>query len=144
MSETQTGLLPWPQDAEAFVAEAKKNGKVAYWNRDLQKFVKESTTGKGDTLEVVYSDPDPTDPIFFGLPNASPYGLPQVVSDGDKRQVVYHPIESIEGVKVRHLYADLTTGCGVYLRLDAYDPTGREDKSDAAGKATKKILGVAK
>ena len=146
MSEKKTGLLPWPQDPAAFVAQAKKDGKVAMWNTDLRKLVRESSKGKGENHEVVYHDADPSDPVFFGLPHCDPRGMPQNTMSGENKKVTtWHPLEQIEGIPVKHIYADLETGCGVYLRLDAYDPdkTEAKDESDEGGKATKKALGVA-
>lgn len=126
--ETKTkGLLPWPTDAKAFVAEAKKTGKVQHWNTDLQKFVKETVKGKGENVEVVYSDPDPSDPIFFGLPHVNPNGVQVIEQMTDVKggpagkRVTYKPLEDIEGIPVLFLMADLETGCGVYLRADVYE-----------------------
>lgn len=151
MSETKKGLLPWPSDPEAFIAEARKNGKVQHWNLELQKFVREGSKGTGDKHEPTFTDPETSDLIFFGLPHCDPRGFPQAVMGPDnKKTTVFHPVEMIEGVAVKHLWADFETGCGVYLRLDAYDPNVMEqaelsaDGSDEGGVKTKVKLGVKK
>jgi len=126
--ETKTkGLLPWPTDADVFIAEAKKSGKVQHWNTDLMKFVTETVKGKGESVEVVYTDPEPSYPIFFGLPHVHPKGVPQIEQFLDNKggpagkRVTYKPLESIEGTNVLFLKDDPQTGCGVYLRADTYE-----------------------
>ena len=136
MSETKQ---PWPSDPVAFVEQAKQDGTACHWNVELQKFVRESSVGKGENMVVKHDDAKPTDPIFFGLPHCSPEGMPHYKVTDTKKSIEYHPLQMIEGVEVKHLYADVATGCGVYLRTDAYD-TG--DTSDEGGKSTKKTLGV--
>lgn len=150
MSENKKGLLPWPSDPEAFIAEAKKDGKVQHWNLELQKFVKEGSKGTGEKHEPTFTDPDLSDAIFFGQPHCDPRGFPHVVMSDNKKTVTYSPVESIEGVPVKLLAPDFETGCGVYLRLDAYDPNVSapvemsDDGSDEGGKKTKVRLGVKK
>lgn len=114
MSNKAEGLRPWPSDPESFVAACKSAGHTAMWDTAEMRFVSEKDGAK--------VSPEPWYPVFFGLPHASPYGMPKhELNDLGKRKTTYMPLEDIEGVKVKFLYPDVKTGCGVYLRADAYE-----------------------
>lgn len=126
MTEPKKGLSPWPTDPAAFVAQAKREGRTCTWDTERKGFYKDSATGKGDTLVVERVEADKSDLIFFGLPFAAPKGMPyrepRDPDDPESKLVLkFKQLESIEGVQVKWLTADVDTDCGVYLRTDTYE-----------------------
>ncbi len=132
---------------DSFVRKAKAEGKAAHvriegeGDQKTAQFVREAWQKKKadeDNGTPVIVDADPSDPIFFGLPFASAFGVGKPTNmPNNKVDMFYLPLEEIEGVKVKWIGPDLPTGCGVYLRLDAYDPS-----TDANGAETKELIGV--